>query len=142
MKGGKKNTGYIHMKSNFKTEVLEVFGTHPEPIPMSMVPLLIAAAMFIHACSPDEHCLLTALRGTTSGIFLQPQNVNINNTTQTAMAQWPFLTQVALCLGNFSHDTLDIRSHYHHKMVVPGFPAGFHLLGGGELKDFGGGGVA
>ena len=23
-----------------------------------------------------------------------------------------------------------------------GFPAGFHLLGGGELKDFGGGGVA
>ena len=34
----------------------------------------------------------------------------------------------------------DARYYLALHLLQAGFPAGFHLLGGGELKDFGGGG--
>lgn len=38
------------------------------PLPMSQKPALIAAATSATAWSPDEHCLLTVLTGTVSGM--------------------------------------------------------------------------
>ena len=42
-------------------------------------------------------------------------------------------------LASLFHFLRSVITKYKLKRPLSGFPAGFHLLGGGELKDFGGG---